>query len=82
MTNYILSDLISKINVAIKSHLISIKIPKSCYLLQILEILYKNGLLAGIKIENDVIDVLFKYYQNKSVFYSIEVVSTPGNRIF
>jgi ribosomal protein S8 len=82
MTNYNLASFVATLKVASRSHLKSIKILKTDLNLLILEILYKNGIIRGFFLEDSDVLVFLKYYQNKSIFTDISVVSTPGKRVY
>lgn len=82
MTNYNLASFVATLKVASRSHLKSIKITKTVLNLLLLEILYKNGIIRGFFLEDHEVLVYLKYYQNKSIYFDISVVSTPGKRVY
>jgi small subunit ribosomal protein S8 len=82
MINFILSDMISKLNIASKNRIVSIKVKNTKFCLNVLNILYKNGVIRNYYINEKFINIFLKYYQNRSVFYNIEVISRPGRRVF
>jgi ribosomal protein S8 len=83
MTNYNLASFVAVLKVASRSHLKSIKIAKTTLNLLVLDVLYKNGIIRGFFIaDNFEVLVYLKYYQNRPVFFDINIVSTPGNRIY
>jgi len=81
MSNYIIADFVCRLNVALKGHLKSINVPNYKIIIELLTILYKNGLILNFFIRLKTIKVFFKFYQNRVVFYSIKVISTPGHRV-
>jgi small subunit ribosomal protein S8 len=83
MSNYILSDMVSRLKVATRNHFVSVKVKYTVLCLNVLNLLYKNGFIYNIKIvDNDQLIIFLKYYQNRPVFYSIDIISTPGKRVF
>jgi ribosomal protein S8 len=82
MSNYIIGDLISRLKVGSKAHLISIKVLNSKISIKLLDIFYENGLIRGYHINVNHIMVYFKYYKNRPVFFNVELISTPGKKIY
>ena len=82
MSNFPIADFVSSLNCAAKRRLKAIDIPFSQLFLNILIILYKNGVINGFKvIKHKFIRVFFKFFQNKNVYYSLKLVSKPSRRI-
>jgi len=84
MNYYNLSDLICKIKVAYKLHLLSIKVLKNKLSIKFLYLIYKVGLIRGFFIlenENNII-VYLKYKNNKPSIYDISIVSKPSKRVY
>jgi ribosomal protein S8 len=73
---------VATLKVASRGHLKSIKIAKTGLNLLLLEILYKHGIIRGFFSGDYDVLVYLKYYQNKSVFFDISIVSTPGKRVY
>lgn len=82
MFTFELGDLVSRLNVAAKGHLTSIVVRRSRFSLELLSILYLNGVIRGFTISGNSIKIFLKYYQNKSIFKELKIISTPGRRIF
>jgi small subunit ribosomal protein S8 len=83
MTNYVLGDMISRLRVAAKARYKSVDVLCTKLSLDVLEVLYKNGLIRGFYISNcGSIRVFLKYYQNKPVYFDMKLVSSPGRRVF
>lgn len=80
-SNYILSDLISRLNVASKNRLRSIKVLNTKLSRNVLCILYKNGLIIRFFIELEYIYVFLKYHQNECVC-NLKVISKPSKRVY
>ena len=59
---------------------VNVKNTVTCF--NVLNILYKNGIIYNFKVEGREINVSLKYLQNRPVFYSIKVISKPGKRVF
>lgn len=82
MVTFELGDLVSKLNIASKGHLTSIFVRRSRMSVELLSILYINGLIRGFNVQGNTLKVFLKYYQNKSLFKELKLVSTPGRRVF
>jgi ribosomal protein S8 len=82
MSNYIIGDLISRLKVGSKGHLISIKVLNSKISIKILDIFYENGLIRGYHINVNSIIVFLKYYKNTPVFFDVKLISTPGKKVY
>jgi ribosomal protein S8 len=81
MSNFVIADFVCRLNVALRGHLKSIDVPNYKIIIELLTIFYKNGLISSFNIKSEVIRIFFKFYQNRIVFYSIKVISTPGHRV-
>jgi ribosomal protein S8 len=79
--NYLISNLISKINYGANKRLRFIKVNLNNLTLDILEILYINGIIRSYRVENNNVYVYYKYYLSQSIF-KLKIISKPGNRIF
>ena len=84
MSNYILSDSISRINVAYRSRLLSVKVLKSKLVINFLYLLYKIGLIRSFFILNNEKSILvyLKYKNNKPIIYSMNIISKPSRRVY
>ena len=83
MTNYILSDFISRLNVARKNKLKTIIIKPSKIILELLKIFESLGIIRGYFITNNYkIEVFLKYNRSKCVFTNLKVLSKPSKRIY
>jgi len=82
MANFIIGDLISRIKVASKGHLKQINVLNTKISIDILDIFYKTGLIRGFKINLGYIEVYLKYYQNKPIFFDIELISVPSKKVY
>jgi len=85
MTNFNLADLLVRIKVAYRSHLVSIKVLKNKLTINFLFLLYKIGLLRSFHIlsKENLILVYLKYKKNgKPLIYSIDLVSKPSKRVY
>jgi ribosomal protein S8 len=81
MSNYIISDSVSYLTIALKKRLKAIDIPNVKLFFEILTILYKQGLILNFKIIKSKIRVFFKFYQNKIILYRLQLISIPSNRV-
>lgn len=84
MNYYNLSDLIMRINVAYKAHLISVKVLKNKLSINLLFLLYKLGLIKSFFILTNQKEILIylKYINKKPLIHKIEVVSKPSKRVY
>lgn len=75
--------MISTIKVACNARILQVDIQNSKVCINVLKILYQLGYIRGFVIKNKkIITVLLKYINNKPVIRNINVISTPGRRIF
>jgi len=82
--NFIIGDFISQWRVA---NLTRVKFAtfhlNATSILPIIHILYLNGVIRSYQyLTSDRVKVYFKYYQNILSAYKINVISTPGNRVY
>lgn len=84
MHNYILADFVSRLRVASKQHLKSIKVIKTNLVLEVLQKLNDIGFIQTFYViaKEDLILVFLKYYKNRICFYNIELISKPGRRVY
>jgi ribosomal protein S8 len=84
MNNFILADLITRLKVGYKARAISVKVIKSKLTVNFLFLLYKIGLIRSFHILNNERNILvyLKYKNNKSVIYSIDLISKPSKRVY
>jgi len=85
LTNFNLADLLVRIKVAYRAHLLSIKVLKNKLTINFLFLLYKIGLLRSFHIlsKENLILVYLKYKKNgKPLIYSIDLVSKPSKRVY
>lgn len=79
----LISNMISTIKVACNARILQVDIQNSKVCINVLKILYQLGYIRGFVIKNKkIITVLLKYINNKPVIRNINVISTPGRRIF
>jgi ribosomal protein S8 len=50
MVNYYLGDLVTRLNVASKNRLVSIRVQNTNYNIDLLTLFYNNGLISGFRI--------------------------------
>lgn len=84
MNYYYLADLISRIKVAYKSYILSIKVSKNKFSINFLYLLQKIGLIRGFFIlekENNIL-VLLKYKFKRPSIYNIKIISKPSKRVY
>lgn len=79
--NYLIANLISRINFGIIRRLRFIKVSINDTTLKILEILYNHGVIRAFIIKDHKVFIYYKYnYSRAAVKFSI--VSKPGNKIY
>jgi ribosomal protein S8 len=84
MIFYNLADLISKLKVAYKAHLFSIKVLKNKLSINFLFLLYKIGLIHSFYIlenENNIL-VYLKYKNKRPLIFDINIISKPSKRVY
>jgi ribosomal protein S8 len=84
MNYYNLADLISRINVAYRNNLISIKVLKNKLSLNFIYLIYKIGLIRGFYVLNNenYILVYLKYKNKRPSIHKIEIISKPSKRVY
>lgn len=79
----LISNMASIIKVGCNAKLLQVVIQNSKICVQVLSILYRLGYIRGFTIrDKKSIVVLLKYINNKPIIRNINVVSTPGRRIY
>ena len=79
----LLSNMVSIIKVGFTAKHLSVAVQNSKLCISVLGIMYKLGYIRGFVISNKKqIIVLLKYSNNKSVIRNINVISTPGRRVY
>jgi small subunit ribosomal protein S8 len=82
MSNYSLGDMVSRLRVAAKARHKSVDVLTTNFSLNVLDLLYKNGVIRGFFILNSGKTRIFlKYYQNKPVYFDMQLVSKPGHKV-
>jgi len=78
------SDLISRLKVAYKTHLFSIKVLKNNLTINFLYLLYKLGLIRSFFILQNQSEVLvyLKYINKRPLIFDIKVISKPSKRVY
>tara|TARA_B110000908_G_C10100285_1_gene378236 strand:+ start:62 stop:442 length:381 start_codon:yes stop_codon:yes gene_type:complete len=78
-----IANLVSQIKNGYNSSLASISLSKTKKVLNIIEVLYKNGLVSSYKVEASSIKVYLKYTStNTALINDIKGISTPGNKTY
>lgn len=81
-TNFILADLISRLNVGMRSHVVSVNVPYFNLSLKLVDLLYNNGLIESYIYLGKNIQVNLKYVGGRGIFSSIKIVSKPSKRVY
>ena len=80
--NDILSDMIARINNAQQAKLVSAKVVNSKLSVNLLNVLEKEGFIAGYQQDGNFINVGLKYETGKSIISVFKRVSKPGCRVY
>ena len=72
-----LADFVSRLNIASRSHFISVFVNRSNLIINILKVLHINGLIMGFSIFNNSILIDLKYNNGISIFSSLTLISRP-----
>jgi ribosomal protein S8 len=78
---FVLSDLVSRINVALNKRLLYVLVRRTVFSISILKFFQENGLIRKFTIKNDHIVVGLKYNKNRRVPRELTLVSRPGLRV-
>lgn len=82
-SNYLISTVISNLNIGLQRKLRFIKITKTTIAIRLLRILYKEGVIRTFVITNmDIILVYFKYTDGMNLCAKLTLISRPGKRCF
>ena len=82
MTNYNISDTVSRLNSAINTRLKSVNIPCHKLNFQLIYLLYKQGVIRGFKVLQSSFRVFLKFYNNTPICYKMKIISRPGRRVY
>lgn len=83
MPNYIISDFISRLNIAKKNKLKTIILTPSKVVLELLQIFENLGIIRGYIVNEDYkVEVMLRYSRSRCAFQHLTVISTPGRRIY
>ena len=77
-----LSNFVVILNKGARRRLIYAPLPKFNLGLDIISLLYRLGIIRAFTIVENKINVFYKYYNSSYTFYKIEVVSTPGHKVY
>jgi ribosomal protein S8 len=81
--NFIISDFVSRINVAVARRLLTVVVLRNSLSVQVVYLLYINGVISSFRFSNNRRIIIFlKYFKSFSAFRGIKIVSTPGHRVF
>ena len=79
--NCLVSDMVCRLRNGITRRLLSVKILKSKYCINILKLFVSRGVIRHLDSSDKYyIEVGLKYVSNRSVIRAIEVISTPSRR--
>jgi len=81
-TNHIISNLIYKINNGGIKRIRYIIIKYNDTVLEILDILYKNGVIRSYQVINNIEVKIYLKYHSLNFRIKLSIISSPGNRIY
>jgi len=79
--NYIVADFVSLMNRGILRKLRFIKIVKTRVAIQLLIVLYKQGVIRSFKVHLNYISVYFKFFHGRPLG-KLSLISRPGKRCY
>ncbi len=82
MGNCVLGYFISRFNSGVNGHLKSLDFKYTNFILEILNLLYSNGVIRGYSFKGIFIRVYFKYYLNKHKTFILKQISRPSRRVY
>ena len=83
ITNHRISDLTARINNAINKNKYDLLVPNTKITRKILDVLEEEGFIRGYQLKDyNSLIINLKYYKNKSVINSLNVVSKPSKRVY
>lgn len=77
-----LTDFILRLGAALHKKKLYVEVPLTKVTLLVLWSLYKGGFISGYAVKKTIIVVYLKYFQGKSVMYTIVQVSKISKRIY
>jgi ribosomal protein S8 len=80
---FLLADMSARIQNALILRRHSVKIFRSKFCLEVLKVLYQEGLILGYTIsstDTKFLTIFLKYSENKSFLKKIRIISTPGKK--
>jgi len=81
-SRHIVSEMVSSINVALRSNFMTAVVSRNNFITEIVNILYLNGFIRGFVMFQKNILIHLKYHDSKPVINALKVVSTPGKRVY
>jgi len=81
-SRHVISEMVSSINVALRSHFLTVLVNRSKFVVQVANVLYLNGFISGYTLYPGSVLIYLKYLNSKSVITSLQVISTPGKRVY
>lgn len=83
MNYYNISDSITRLKLAYKGHLSSVKINKNKFTVEFISILQKMGLIRGFFFleHSNYILVYLKYQSGRPGIFNIDIISKPSKRV-
>lgn len=82
VTNYALADFVSSVNFGIIRNVRFMKVHKTTIAIRLVHILYMQGVLRAYKIENDYIEIYYKFHHSRHIITELKIISKPSNRCY
>lgn len=80
--DFILADFVSRLNVASKAHMLSVKVRYTDLTVKMLDLFYDNGLIDYFVVLGDTVVVYLRYSKGVGAFSLLKLVSKPSKRIY
>ena len=82
--NYLLGDMVTGIRNGYKARLMSVKVKDSKLNVEVINILFRYGLIAGfsMNVGKSKVKLFLKYNKGMPIWYNIQLISTPGKRVY
>ncbi len=82
MGNFALGYFVSRFNSGMNGHLKCLDFKYTKIIIELVDILYVNGIIRGYKFVDEFIRIFFKYNLNKHKTVHLTLVSKPSRRIY
>jgi len=81
-SRYPVAEMVTTINVAIKSHASTAFVRRSNFIIELANVLYLNGFIQSFSVRDNGVMFFLKYQNSKSVISSLKIISRTGKRAY